>query len=155
MIAAKDLPFPDFPIPSNPNPPIPSITVRPVKSTPSTSLASAPDDCSTCVSNSMMSVPACKELADFEPDMVTSGSLTLQEAACYCSLTYDFSWLQSCSGSCPDSFISSTEQNYTSARRAVPCAAALERNSSGSLVAVSQWAIWSMILTTLFAAALL
>ncbi|KAF9206792.1 hypothetical protein BGZ59_011488 [Podila verticillata] len=58
MIAAKDLPFPDFTIPSNPNPPIPSITVRPVKSTPSTPLASAPDDCSTCVNNSMMSVPA-------------------------------------------------------------------------------------------------
>ncbi|KAF9336696.1 hypothetical protein BG006_007761 [Podila minutissima] len=152
-------PIPSFTFYSMPGitiPPNPAVNNLP-KSTGITPPLDAPEDnCEACISTNLQSVPACQALTNyFNLDTTTPGGMSSPEKACYCSLVTDLSWFQKCKGpdSCSDLQISSMEQNFTKARGTVSCVAALELESSTSLI-MNQYAI-GMVLTTLITAMLL
>ncbi|KAF9316572.1 hypothetical protein BG003_001820 [Podila horticola] len=141
--------------------PIASVLVLALASVSMTTAQTAPPpvdvpntNCISCISTNMQSVSACKALATFNPQSAPApGTLTPQEQACYCSLVNNFSWFQSCKSatSCSDSFISTLEQAYTSARGTISCAGASAQGSLASTMGMSQGVMCGMALTTLIA----
>ncbi|KAF9427256.1 hypothetical protein BGZ94_005238 [Podila epigama] len=75
--------------------------------------------CITCISSSMMAVPACAALGNIDPNSPLrpkdGATFSAEERACACSLATNLSWFKSCS-SCPDSFLRTMNDAYAASK---------------------------------------